>query len=243
MRHVARHFVPDEPVDPQLESLHAEDLYLACACAQGIEAAIVLFDSRYSAALDAICRSFRDLPIETSDVRQMLRERLLLPSGGEPPRLSLYRGESELHAWVRVVATRLLINLVSRRRRESPEDIFDSMMTEGAGPEIALLRKRCSHDVALAFEEALATLTPRQKTLIGYQYVDELSAEEIARIYRVHRATVMRWQSSVRTQLRIAMGEALARRIKLPREELESFVRAALSGFDMTLSRYLGRRS
>lgn len=241
-RWVAARVSRDEPIPPQLEAMFAEDLCLACACVERIPAAVAAFEARHLSVLEPIVRSFKQLPVDPRDVAQALRLRLIVGSATEEPRLASYRGEGELGAWVRVVVTRHLINLASKEGRETPLDVFDSLTSVADGPELQLLRASAAEDIRLAFAEAIATLAPRQKNLLRYQYVDGLNAEEIARIYRVHRSTVMRWQSEVRNAVRLAMRDALSRRVKLSSGELDSFVRAALTGLEITLSRVLTKR-
>lgn len=241
-RWVAARVSRDEPIAPQLEGMFAEDLCLACACVERIPAAVAAFEARHLAILEPIVRSFKQLPVDPRDVAQALRLRLIVGSATEAPRLASYRGEGELGAWVRVVVTRHLINLASKEGRETPIDVFDSLTSVADGPELQLLKASAAEDIRLAFAEAIATLAPRQKNILRYQYVDGLNAEEIARIYRVHRSTVMRWQSEVRNAVRLAMRDALSQRVKLSSGELDSFVRAALTGLEITLSRVLAKR-
>jgi RNA polymerase sigma-70 factor (ECF subfamily) len=79
----------DESAASELSNLHAEDLYLACACAHRDARAIASFEERYFPALEAACRSFRALSQAPDDVKQMLRERLFLGTEGDPPKLSV----------------------------------------------------------------------------------------------------------------------------------------------------------
>ena len=50
----------------------------------------------------------------------------------------------------------------------------------------------------------------------------------------------MRWLGEAKSTLEWEMRDALARRIQLSGPEFDSLLRSALSGFDITLSRYLG---
>lgn len=239
VRYVAERLAPDEAVLPQLDALVIPDMYLALGCLEGAPVALATFERRYVSSLASLCRTFRHLPVEASDVQQLVREKLLVRVGDNPPKLALYRGEGELGAWLRVVVTRLLLNLSKRQHRESPEQVFDSLIAQDDGAESVLLRRATAEDMKAIFAEALATLSVRDRNMLRYQYVDALTAGEVAKIYRVHRATVMRWQSEIRTTLRQAMIDACARRLKLSQDQLDSLARGALTGFEMTLSRYL----
>lgn len=239
VRYVVDRLALDEAILPQLDALAVPDMYLAFGCLEGSHVALTAFERRYLSGLESLCRTFRRLTVEVSDVKQMVREKLLVRVGDHPPKLALYRGEGELGAWLRVVVTRLLLSLSERHGRESPEEVFDSFIAQDDSAESILVRRATAADMKVIFAEALATLPVRDRNMLRYQYVDALTAAEIAKIYRVHRATVIRWQSEIRANLRHAIVDACARRLKLSQGQLDSLARGALTGFDMTLSRYL----
>jgi RNA polymerase sigma-70 factor (ECF subfamily) len=104
-----------------------------------------------------------------------------------------------------------------------------------------LIKESCGSELRESFVEALATLSTKQRNLLRYHFVDGLSAGEIARIYRAHRSSVTRWLSETKAALELEMRAGLSRRLKLSGSELDSLVRAAWSGFDVTMTRYLAK--
>ena len=232
-----------ESSSAELDDLQPGDLYLACACAAGDRAAIGVFEERHLASLEAACRSFRGLRLAPEDVRQMIRERLFVGTKEDGPKILLYRGEGDLGGWARVVLTRILINAARQGRREesSDEDVLAALTAGGDSPEIELLKHSCAAELRAAFIESLGTLSTRDRNLLRYQFVEGLSAAQIAKVYRSHRSTVMRWLSEARSRLEHEMRAALARRLRVSGSEFDSLLRAALSGFDVTLSRYLAK--
>ncbi|GAC1583587.1 MAG: hypothetical protein NVS3B20_13800 [Polyangiales bacterium] len=241
---ISARWVLGEAPSLQLSYMRPGDLLLACACSQSDPRAILIFETRYLPALESVYRSFRYLTQTTDDIRQMLRERLLVGSADDPPKISLYRGDGDLGAWSRVVLTRLLINLSKKREsREAPgdDDVFSALTDDTRSPELELVKQSCAVQLRESFVDALQQLSTRQRNLLRYHFVEGLTAPEIASIYRVHRSSVMRWLADTKSALEAEMRASFARRVKLSDPDFDSLVRAAWSGFDVTLSRYLAK--
>jgi RNA polymerase sigma-70 factor (ECF subfamily) len=221
----------------ELESLAIEDVWLAAACARD--------DAGALAALDALLRDVcLGLPDTTAkgqeDVRQLVRERLLVAAGEEPARLSTYSGRGSLKAWLKVVALRVALN--ARRNKgdaEKSSELLDTMAAPASDPEAQYVRLRSSSDFRGAFEAAVGALEPRDRNLLRYYYVDGLGVERIGALYRVHAATASRWLSAARGKLLEGIREALRARLGLQETEIDSFVGAARSGLELSLHRIL----
>ena len=71
--------------------LHAPDLYLACACAEGNARAVAALDRLFLAPLaDIVARAGFPAHVGT-EVTQILRERLLVGAADRPPRITRVR--------------------------------------------------------------------------------------------------------------------------------------------------------
>jgi RNA polymerase sigma-70 factor (ECF subfamily) len=106
----------DGKVTEFLRTLHIADLYLACGCASQLPAAIAAFERTHLAPVAAIIRRIDSSSDFVDEVRQRLRERLLV---GTHRRISDYAGTGPLAAWVGVAATRLALNTRRERQREA----------------------------------------------------------------------------------------------------------------------------
>src|SRR4029453_5873016 len=93
---------------------HVADLVLARAWAVGDSAALAEFERRYMPEIEAALARFRMPADEADELKQVVRERLMVGGDGMP-RLARCRGNGPLGAWVRVVAARAAID--SRRQR------------------------------------------------------------------------------------------------------------------------------
>src|SRR5436305_4742119 len=87
-----RHLAARAPADlSSLPQLHLEDLYLACACAQGDRAAHAALESELLAQVPRWLKDFDQ--VSAGDVQQDLRQRLLL---GPSAHLLQYKGTGPL---------------------------------------------------------------------------------------------------------------------------------------------------
>lgn len=200
-----------DETSPQLE-----DLRLAHACLRGDERALAAFDARHRAA---VLRSLSSFAVAQEDVWQRVLERLFV--GGK---LALYRGEGDLNAWLRVVATREALAMSGRVKEEESDDVL-AMVELGGDPALDVFRQRHEHDFRTALREALQSLEPRQRTLLRMSVTERLKPHEIGRVYGVHRTTAMRWLDEAQAALISETRRLLGERLQLDRWQLLSLLR------------------
>src|SRR5262245_24537077 len=82
------------------EALHVADLYLACACLRGDREALGLFERRFLADVPKHLGHMNLPAASVEEVRQQLREKLLVGTGGAAPRLGDYSGRGALGAYL-----------------------------------------------------------------------------------------------------------------------------------------------
>jgi len=230
--------LPEGPDDDALGGLSFRDLYLACACARKDPVALDVFEERYAAELRAIHARMRDVPIDGDEVLQRLRQKLFVDS---PPAIAAYGGRGSLLAWLRVVATRLLLNARERegKERAAGVDFCDAIVASDDGAELALLKQSIAAELKRAILAALESLTNREKSLLRYAYCDDRSVDDIAAIYRVHRATVARWVVKARERLVEATHARLEERLGASKSEIRSIVRLGVGVIDTTFAKHL----
>lgn len=197
-------------------SPHIDDLRLAHDCLRGDERALAAFDARHRAV---VLRALASFTVAHEDVWQRVLERLFV--GGK---LALYRGEGELNAWLRVVATREALAMSGRAREEEPDDVL-AMVEFGEDPALDVFRRRHEDDFRAALRDALQALQPRQRTLLKMSVTERLKPHEIGRVYGVHRTTAMRWLDEAQAALISETRRLLAERLKLDRWQLLSLLR------------------
>jgi RNA polymerase sigma-70 factor (ECF subfamily) len=224
-----------------LERLRIEDLLLARWCASGDPRAIAAFEEVYGRDLEAVLGRFRRLAMKGDDLRQLLRIRMFV---GTPPRIASYGGLGHLQNWVRVTALRALVDVArSERARRLEELISDDVFGElpSLGPDAGTRKSReeVSRAIKQAFARAVAGLTARQRNYLRHAHVDELTLDQIAALYGIHRATVARTLAQARSELIAATRADVARELGVAPESLDSIVRVADTKIDLSLSRVL----
>jgi RNA polymerase sigma-70 factor (ECF subfamily) len=239
--------ISDAP-EEALEGLRPADLYLACACAKQVPAAINLFDRDYIKEVDIALARMRITGSRLADVKQLVRQRLFVGGGTagaptSPGKISEYAGRGDLRRWVRSVAVRTCLNDLRKGKREILVD-DDQMIAQHAvsadDPEVEYMKRTYAAEFKQAFSDALSQLGPREQTLLRYHHVDGLNIDEIGAIYRVHRVTAFRWLEKAKEMLVRSTLETLRTRLKLPSAELDSVLRMIRSQIHLSLIRHLG---
>jgi RNA polymerase sigma-70 factor, ECF subfamily len=226
-----------------LDDARAADLWAACACGTGNGRALTEVEGRYFPDVDAALRKMSLSPDRIGEVKQGLRRVLFVgdPEAGVPPRITEYRGTGDLRAWLRVSATRAALKLLRKENRETPTD--DALLEARAhedDPELAYMKAAYRASFKTAFQEALESLLPRERTLLKQQIVDGLGIDELGALYQVHRATAARWVQSAREKLLTRTRRAFMVNARISSDECESIMRLVRSQLDMSLHRRLG---
>ena len=229
--------IVDEPdLAAAIDGLHAEDLWLASACALGQRAAIEALDEKLVTLRPTLARIGAGR--ETiDDLMQQVRARLLADAEDRPARIRSYRGRGDLRSWLKVVVVRDGMRAVKRERQAAlPSDELDVLMDPGADPELAAMRGTYAESFRAAFGEALGELSARDRNVLRYHLVDGLSIDELGAIYRVHRATAARWLVKIRETLYEVTRRKLLESLALSPSELDSVIRLIRSRLDASIA-------
>lgn len=235
--HVAERATFDAHGRPMLRSLHAGDLWIAYGCIVQHASALAVFERRFAPEIkSALARSFERALAEDAELK--LRSKLFLVAEDEQPRLASYAGRGALSPWLRAAAARMAIDLM-RTRRESPADPSTLADLTAVDPLLGQLKSQYRDEFRVAFGEAAAELTDRDRTLLRYRFFDDLSIDEIGVLYRVHRATVARWIAGIRESLFEATRARLMGRLSIDTEEVDSVLRLIDSHLEISIEAVL----
>ncbi len=241
-RFIARRLPADRDPTSVLPQLRAEDLYLACACRHGSEHAASRFRSY---VLSTVRRAVaRVAPDAADDVIHRLYDRLFLESPGAAAKIEGYKGTGDLRRWVSVVACRIAID---GRRKETAERLriaaFGRLAQHAQTLELDYLRQVYRDEFRDAFTLAIETLDERQRNVLRYQ-LEGLTADQVGRLYNVHRVTVARWLSRIRERLFEQTRSALRAQLNLDDNlEADSILRLVEGQVSLSLDRLLASRS
>ena len=149
--------------------------------------------------------------------------------------LLTYEGRAPLEAWLRTALIRHSIAANRRQKRELPIEVaMERLASDGAAasPELLLTKRRYANE----FRASIAALPAQDRLVLRYHIVDRLKAEDIARLFRVHRVTVARWMRRIRLtlleQTRVKLGNLLNDRV----DDLNSVFRLVESQIDVSFS-------
>jgi RNA polymerase sigma-70 factor (ECF subfamily) len=224
-----------------LAGVHAPDLLLTWACVRGDVAALALFDRKYMGIVRELLQRLIPSSALADDVVQGLTQQLLTGTHERPATLSQYNGQGRLQGWLRVCAVRQAVRARRKAGVESPNDdeALAAVPARGADPELAYMRELYRKEFREAFAEAVTSLTPRERTLLRYAVVDQLTVDDLGRIFNVHRASAARWLASARETLTDRTREALSRRLGVRVHEQQSILRMIQSQLDLSIHTFL----
>lgn len=226
----------DAAVATNIEKLHAADLYLAVACADGIAAALVCFEQEHMAHVgDFVARIDSSNPF-ADEVRQRLRTRLLVRSEDGPPRILTYSGAGPIGGWLRVCAVREAREMAGRRGNERELDTAAGTVD----PELAWLKEKYGDVVSVAFKKALDGLTADERTMLRMHYLDGLTLEQVASLFRVSRATGARALAKARSSIVDAVRRELKAAVGVETSSADSLLEFVRSRIEIDLAKHLG---
>jgi len=212
-----------ERIQEYFATLHAQDLVLACACAEGSESAWNEFVAEYRNYLRAAAAAILRRPaadpaaIELAD---SLFADLYGLSGGKPGGRSLFRyfhGRSSLKTWLRAVLSQRHIDALRAGKKFESLDAGEEDGETRRLPELAKIelpsdpyRELYLHKFREALRLALAELEPRDRSRLHLYYAEDRTLAEIGKQLGEHESSVSRNLERIRKELR-ATVEGLLR--------------------------------
>ena len=209
-------------VERYVSALHLEDLALACACAEGHEAAWDHFVLQHRPVL---YRSADALEPGggAREIADALYGELFGVGERHDERRSLFRyfhGRSSLATWLRAVLSQRYVDRIRSQRRLDPlpdeEDQRAVAVAPAADPDrgkyLALLRT--------ALVLALEHLTDRDRLRLALYYAQQLTLAQAGRLLKEHEATVSRQLARTRAAIRTDVEEHLRKNAGLSEPEI-----------------------
>ncbi len=243
LHHLAERLPPGGEAPAALAATHGGDLYLACGCTGGDPQALAAFEKHFMAEVSHYLARSDTLPAFTDEVKQMLRARLLVAEGGLLPRIAGYTGRGPLGGWLRTAAARSAIDL-RRSQRGGVVALEHDVLTlqnEASDPELGFLKTHAAAELKAAFETTLARLSPREANVLRLHFLDGVTHEAVAALYRVSVRTVERWTAQLRQKLLDETRRRLAERLRLPASQLDELIGLVQSRLHVSIRRFLNK--
>jgi RNA polymerase sigma-70 factor (ECF subfamily) len=237
----ARSSTPDAsgnqiPIPAELLS----DLFIACACGRGDSRAIVLFEARFGSVIERVRRRFGPRAPSYDELLGDVNQRLFVVRDGCEPRILGFSGQSSLAGWLKVVATRLLLNRLEASRPEDSLDdrLLDSLGLVHASPESLLQREEARAHFKAAFARAVEGLSARERQMLRLAFVDGLTIDELGELYAVHRTTAFRWLQQASDRLASGLRSILRESLRMSDAEYDRWCESLRSGLELSVKRY-----
>jgi len=203
----------DAELDKYFDSLHLNDLALACACAMGRDDAWDHFVREFRPgmyrAADAIDASGGAREIAQSLYAELfgLRER----DGIRQSVFRYFHGRSGLATWLRSLIAQRFVDRHRETRRLEP-------LPEESSPASLLSHDRPAHPerdrfvttMRTVLAAAIAALPPRDRLRLACYYAQEMTLAQIAKLTGEHEATVSRNLGKTRKAVREEAERRLA---------------------------------
>lgn len=222
----------DEPADRVIRTMHAADLYLAAACAEGEPAAIKLFEETLVPPLRRAL-----LKLSTANTIDEVVQRvviMVLVGDGKPPQIAGYSGRGTLTSWLRTIAVRTTRRTLGTEKSSTDDEIAD-LPSAVRDPELELLRARYRDTVRTAFAAAFASLETRERNVLRQYHIDGLTIDQLAALYRVNRATTARWVAGARLAVVKATRDQLVTAAGVPAGDVDSVIRLVRSQLELSV--------
>ncbi|MDX2091628.1 MAG: hypothetical protein SFX73_27455 [Kofleriaceae bacterium] len=235
IRALAPKLADDDP--PPVTAAGISELHLALACARGDGNAIAAFDRAYLEVVPAALAGMK-LPAATvEDVRSSVRDKLLLADGDTPPRVVEYAGRGRLRGLVQVTATRAAIDRIRHEEREA--ELPGRDLAAPANLELSLIKAQYREAFSAGFAQAVASASRRDRNLLRLHFLGGVTLEQLAQMYGVHRATIVRWLAAAREAVFGATRDHVAKAIGAPTEELDEMFELVKSRVELSVERLL----
>jgi RNA polymerase sigma-70 factor len=201
-----------DAVGRYLDSVHAEDLALACALMVGDERAWEAFMTGYRPILYAAARAIARDEVRARELADSLWAELYGgrgDAGARRPILAYFHGRSSLKTWLHAVLARRHIDALRAEPRAQPLENVDPrhLAIEPVHPN-----PDESHYFALisgALNDALGALKARDRLRLAYHYADGLTLKEIGALMEEREWTVSRRLKRSRESLRKKVERSL----------------------------------
>ena len=226
---LSRHGTPgfSLPVDDDAhghgEIDRAAEFYLTRACASGNRAAIQAFETEFFTEVRACHARVRPHALGCDELEQRIRERLFVNGA-----IDRYSGKGDLRSWLRVLATRMIVDHIRSSHPEVP--LEDQLLPDlgGVGADVTIAKAQLRTAIRIALRHAFATLTDRQKLLVRSE-LQGTALSAIAGTYQVHLRSIQRWVREAHEVLLAEFRRVLAQRLRATPADLSSVLTFARS--------------
>jgi len=219
------------------------DLYVACACMEGLPGALRAFDRTFRGDVGrAIARTDSSAAF-LDELMQVLAMKLFVKTDDGPPAIAEYGGRANLRGWLSTVARRAALNLKRGKANRDHAELTSGVKEVGAaaGPDLALLKARYKGEFETSIRAAWAGLPELERSMLLLHLVNKMTLPQLATMHGVSRATVTRRLAAAREALVEATRRDLIERLQVSPSEYESLMVLLQSQLEVSIAQAFGR--
>lgn len=247
VQHVGALCRADTPPHGELAKLSWPELYLAFACGLGVPQAVAEFQKAYDHDIDRGLRRASSVGLSEAELRQRAHVKMLVAGPGSAPQVMRYRGRGSLQGWVRVVVSRMAIDLLRSHGSEREVAVAPAILAEvgraEADPRFEFLRERHRDVVQTALNDAFSALSDKERRILRGQLVQRLGTDDLGAMFGVHRSTASRWATAARAALMRHTHENLRSALGTGDQTARSLVEMVRSQLELSVERLLASRA
>lgn len=245
-RHLGAQVEAPSRGDP-LAGLRVSEAYLAFACGHGDAEAIDRLRARFGADVDRALGRASSTGFSPEELQQRAWVKLLADGSGGAPHILKYGGRGSLQGWIRVVVSRMAVDLLRSKGAQREHAVAREVLAEigrtDPDPQFEVLRERYRDDVQAAMEAAFTELPPKDRRLLRGHLVERLGLDDLGAMFGVHRTTAARWVEKARMRLVDEAHAALRLRVGAGEQTVRSLVAMVRSQLDLSVSRLLASQA
>lgn len=210
------------------------EVELATACLTGDPGAIAELELTALAGARAHLRSLGFAAAAIDEALQRARTRLVVDRG-----LESFRGRGPLAMFVRTVVVRLAVD--GQRATCRDVELGELVSAPCADPELEYMRTLYAEHLVGAVRDAWSRLAPHERFVLSLRIYDNMSIDEIARVYQVHRASAARRAAAARSALIAHTRSCLRERLVVGNETVDSILRIVTTSVQLRFEEPLPR--
>ncbi len=175
--------------------LHADDLYLAAACARNSASAwsrlAAIYDKHIEDVSHAVCLTHQ----EARELASTVLAHLFFRDRDGHCRIASYEGRCSLRTWLATMIKRQAINQRQLKSNEAePLDSLSAVSDPNAVSTLdeVLFQSKYGDAIADSFKWAAGQLSERERLVLALRFEDEMRATDIAKMLHVHPAQITR---------------------------------------------------
>jgi RNA polymerase sigma-70 factor (ECF subfamily) len=224
-----------------LETVHAEDLYLVGAALGREASAIAALRQAHDGVIRGYLRRVEATTQQREEIQRSIWDLLLLGAAVAGPKLASYSGRGQLAGFIGISAQRIAVTTIRRSaaQKRALAQARDVAIVTCGDPEISMIKERYRGQFEESVRDAVGVLDDRERMIMRMLVVDGHTLDRIAEVYGVNQSSVSRWLAKARLKVLAEARRLLRERLNVAESEFESLLQLVLSQVDLSVSQVL----